>query len=607
MPASDDDSPTALTQEARFHAREPGRKHRVMVLVDVVESVRLMREHEEDFIRRWQAFLEEVQDRLLPAHRGRLVKSLGDGLLMVFEDIPTAVNGALALQDQSAALNQGLPPEQQIWLRCGVHAGAVHVTGWDIFGRAVDLTARLAALAQPGGTVASVGVRDGLVPGLTVEVRDLGECFLKHIDVPVRCFELSRVDARRLRPDRLPPMATDSLLPGIAVLPFSMWLAQDGFEALGDALAEHVIVSLSQRRDCRVVSRLSTAAFRQAPSALDDIRRHLDVAYVVRGSFASQSGKARLQAELCEVRTGTVLWADAGHLDVADFFAGQDPLMPAWVQAIGRAIQGTEMRRARSLPLQTLESYTLYISGSTLLHRLAPTDFAHSRHLLMHLHDRAPRAAAPQAMLAKWHILRMTQGWATELAAERTQARQWAERALQIDPGHAFALAVDGLVAIQADGDLTKAEQRFQAAIESDPQEPYAWAAMYVLHTYQNDPVAAEAAASRAISLSPLDPQRFMFDCYLAVALTVARKHEQAIAAAERSIQLNRSLTASYRILAVAQVLAGQEDKARGTMQTLLVREPGLTVSAFLQAYPGRHAEHAQRHAQALRTAGMPA
>jgi class 3 adenylate cyclase/TolB-like protein/Flp pilus assembly protein TadD len=602
-PFNMDTQDTAPKAAARTQAR------RTVVVIDVAESVRLMRAGEAQFIDRWTKLVHETAAHALPPSAGRLVKSLGDGMLLEFKSAPQALAAVFAIHASAARANEATAANEQVWLRAGATVGTVHLSDLDIFGQTVDLAARLATLARPGGTVIDAPFRDAITPGLDACVRDLGECFLKHVDEPVRCFEAELAASTELRTPQPMQQATVSLQPVIAVVPLAHRGhpgGPDEHAALGDALADDIIAALSAHRAWRVVSRLSTAPFRAALATHAALARHLGATFVVSGHFAVRSDRARVQLELSETRGGAVLWAGGGEIGIAEFFLGQDALLAGAVQQIGRAIHALEVRRTRALPLPTLESYTLYLGGATLLNRLGADDFARSRSLLAHVQERVPRAAAPQAMLAKWHILRVTQGWASDVAAERSSARHWAQRALQLDPEHAFALAIDGLVAIQADGDLARAGQRYRAAIEADPQEPYTWAALSGLHVCQDDPQQAEAAARRAIALSPLDPQRFMFDCYLAVALTVAHKHEEAIEAARASLALNASLNASHRILAVAQVLAGHEHDARLTMTQLMAREPNQTVSRFTRTYPGRAAAHCERHARALRVAGMP-
>ena len=164
------------------------RSRRTIVVVDVVESVRLMQAHEADVIDRWRRFVNEVRGEVLITHGGRLVKSLGDGMLLEFANVPSAVAAALDMQQRIVPYNEAREATAAILLRIGLHTADVVVDDLDIYGTGVNLAARLAGLADPGGIVASAEVRDQLVPGLSAEVEDLGDCYLKHMAEPQRHF-----------------------------------------------------------------------------------------------------------------------------------------------------------------------------------------------------------------------------------------------------------------------------------------------------------------------------------------------------------------------------------------------------------------------------------
>lgn len=597
----------AIGEDARWP--ELHRVRRALVVVDVVESVRLMQANEGETIERWRRFVHQVRLELLPRFGGRMVKSLGDGMLLEFEGAPSAVAASLYLHRLAADDNRGRDAASMMWLRLGVHVGDVMADELDIYGPAVNLAARLAALAAPGGTVASAQARDELSPVMGVEIEDLGNCYVKHLDQPIRCFSLRAMQWPASPAPVAPPEAMASLQPVVAVLPFRHRSGGDPHPALGDAIADDLIAALSRRRDWRVVSRLSTAAFRapRVDATLEHIQRALGASFVVDGNYAVRAGRLRIQVELTNVRSGAVLWAGRTSLPLESLFAGDDDALMTVVYEVGKAIDGSELRRVGALPLPTLESYSLYLGGTNLLNRLGQEDFNRSRDILLHVSERVPRAASPQAMLAKWHVMRMTQGWTQDATAEGLAARSCANRALQLEPHHAYALAVDGLVATQVDNDLQLAQRRYESAIDADPQEPYAWAALSGVFAYRDDAASAESAARRAIALSPLDPARFMYESYLAVALVYGEKYTDAIEAAQRSLRLNRALTGTYRILAVAQVLAGRVDEARHSVRMLLALEPNQTLASFQRRYPGRDSRQMPKFVDALRIAGVPA
>src|SRR5437868_2280435 len=153
--------------------------NRAMLLVDIVESVRLIEQDEVNVISRWLALVDYVQTHVLPECNGRLVKTLGDGMLLDFDEVRFATSAAFAIQHASNRENVGYPPEQQILLRMGMEVSDVIVQPNDVHGRGVNLAARLMTLAGPGEIVISQHVRDRLTPTLDAEVEDLADCFLR--------------------------------------------------------------------------------------------------------------------------------------------------------------------------------------------------------------------------------------------------------------------------------------------------------------------------------------------------------------------------------------------------------------------------------------------
>ena len=165
---------------------------RTVLVVDVVESVRLMQEDEAGTVQRWRAFVDHVVHQLLPGHEGRLVKSLGDGLMLEFPRVDTAIGVAFAMQEAAAHANVDVTPGRKVHLRIGIHVSPLVADEHDIYGHGVNLAARLTTLAGPDEIVVSADVRDQLTPALDADIEDLGECYVKHVQQPIRAFRLAR-------------------------------------------------------------------------------------------------------------------------------------------------------------------------------------------------------------------------------------------------------------------------------------------------------------------------------------------------------------------------------------------------------------------------------
>jgi len=593
---------TATQPEAQWPVYR--RAARTVVVVDVVESVRLIEQNEEDTVRRWQAFVGEVVTQLLPQHGGRLVKSLGDGLMVEFAAVPSAIQCAIAMQSTIAKANQSRRRDECLYLRIGAHVADVIVDELDIYGSGVNLAARLTTLAGPGEIVVSAEVRDALTDGLDAEIEDLGDCYLKHVQQPVRVYRVGEPGDASVLGSAADP---EALLPTVAVIPFRARVDDAEHAVLGEVLADEVIGGLSQSPHLHVISRLSTSAFRDRAASLPDISRPLGVRYVLSGSYHLVGAKVRLSIELADANTQRTLWAATLGALTNDVLAGDDPMVPQIVAEVGSAIVARELHRGATSPLPTLESCTLLMGATALMHRASFREFDRARQMLEHLADRHRRQPQAHAWLGKWHVLRVVQGWTLDKTRETQLAQASVQRALDADASCGLALAIGGLIQAYLKKDLAEARRHYEAALACNPNESLAWLFTSTLHSYQGEGALAGAAAQRALRLSPLDPLKYFFDSLAATAVLSSGDYEHAIELAQRSLKANRTHTSTYRSLAIAQVLGGHVDEARETVNALVKLEPELTVQGFIDRYPGQVSTQVQAYAQALRMAGLPA
>ncbi|MBT9490098.1 MAG: hypothetical protein IV093_21540 [Rubrivivax sp.] len=576
-----------------------GARRRVVLFADLVESVRLYQQHESLTIQRWRAFVAAVRETVPPRHGGRVVRTVGDGLLMEFGTAGGAVAAAFELHQQLRGTDADGPAEAAMWLRIGAHVAEVVADEQDLWGSGVNLAARLCSLARPGQTVVSSELRQGLVDGLQADVEDLGPRYLKHIAEPVRAWALHPPGPRQRAEFSRP----EDLRPAIAVVPFVAVPADPDHDALGHAMADDVIASLARHPDLRVISRMSTAAVRELPASPEQLRQTLGASFLLSGRFYVRGSRVRLAAELCELRQGEVLWSGSASADVNALFEGQDHIVPHLVSQVAQQVLAHELTRVRSLPMDTLAAYSLLLGANGLLHSLVPADFRRAREVLQHLAERHPRQAAPHALLSGWHVFRMLQGWTENAAEDGRHALAEAQQALDLDPTQPGALVADGVARVFAERDFEAAQRRFREALVHDPQHASAWAHLSETQSQMGEAEAGLASANKAIELSPLDPQRFVFESFAARAAYMAGQFEQAAQHAQASVRLHAMHAPAHRMLIVALWLAGHPHAAREALAHYQRVFPGATVGSA-PAAARRTAE--SPFAQALRSAGLP-
>lgn len=580
------------------------RTHLAIIVVDVVESVRLIRAYEADVISRWRAFVHAARDKVLPQRGARMVKNLGDGMLLVCDAAPAAVATAFALHELIQSFNIARSAEQSLWLRIGVNVDGVVVDDVDVFGQGVDLTARLAALARPGCTVVSAPVRDEITDQLDAEIEDLGDCYLKHIDEPQRCFALTPTRrtllGRTASAGAVPPADARALLLGVAVMPFEAASGRTDERSLGDLLADQVAASLSRTPHLAVIARQSCAAVAGRGLDVAQIGDALGARYLVTGSVHPVGAGYEVLSQVVECSGESVVWAGQGRALLHDVLAGRDAIVDDIVAGTGKAIVDNELRRSGVAPLPSLHGHQLLIAAIGLIHRSTRQDFDRARLMLEALAERHNRLPQPLAWLAHWHAMHAVQGLSADPLAAGRRAIDQAHRALDADNTSSLALTMRGLVRGFLLKDLAAAEGDHAAALDINPNEALAWLYTATLRAWQGRGAEALAPAHEALRLAPLGPTRYYFESL------AAGRDDLALGWSARSLRANRMHTSTHRTLAIAQWRLGRHADAAGTIVEMMRVEPGFTVDAYRRRFPGGDTPFARGNAEILAAAGAP-
>lgn len=576
----------------------------VILVVDIVDSVELMRRHEAATIRRWTDCIREARNRILPEYRGEMVKSLGDGLMAKFGSVSNAIKAAASMHAHLAAGNTGIPADAHILLRAGINITEAWSDGIDLYGSGVNVAARVATLAGPGETILSAAARDEVVTGLDVECEDLGICYLKSFGEGIRAYRAGSPGARPIlitREDESMP-----LHPTIAVIPFSARGQYDHLLAVGDLIADGVIDRLSRGSNIRVISRLSTAPFRDRSFDLPTVASYLGATFVLSGGYAVASGKLLVTAELSAVKSNHVLWADRISGSIDDLLNPDSELAQKLALAVHVAIFDFEMQHVSTQPLPTLASYSLLVGGINLMHRSSRGDFDYAKAILEQLIERHGRIAAPRTWLANWYVLRATRGLSSEGSADAASALAASHSALARDPMDAQSMAVEGFVYCHLLHDLATARHRCSQAIGINPNCALGWLYMGTISAFEGKGAEAVEATRRALELSPIDPQRYYFMSLAATAELAAGNYERSEALARASLVLNRMHSSTWRVLTIALTEQGRVEEAREAMRQVLALEPDLDCRRYLTRMPNGGLPTGQAWARSLAIAGLP-
>src|SRR5437016_1540153 len=297
------------------------RRLTAILAADVAGYSRLMGAAEEGTLAGLKAIRRELVDPRIVEHRGRIVKTTGDGLLVEFASVVDAVRCAVDVQREMAERNTGVPAETRIEFRVGINLGDIIIDGDDIYGDGVNVAARLEALAEPGGICVSRVVRDQVRDKLDFIFDDKGEQQVKNIARPVRIYLIRPGESAQSRavaaaPDTAPPPLPDK--PSIAVLPFANMSNDPEQEYFADGIAEDIITSLSRLSGFFVIARNSTFTYKGHAVDVKAIARELGVRYVLEGSVRKAMNRVRVTAQLIEGATGNHVWAERYDRELVD-------------------------------------------------------------------------------------------------------------------------------------------------------------------------------------------------------------------------------------------------------------------------------------------------
>jgi len=583
------------------------RRLAAVVAADVAAYGRLMRLNDE----RTLADLKSARRTLIlpavTAHRGRIVKTVSDEMLVEFPSAVEAAQCAVEVQRGMAERNLAIPANERIEFRIGIHLGDVMIDENDIFGDGVNIAARLEKLAEPGGICISDDAHRQIRGKINTVFDDLGVQTLKNITEPMRAWRIrigeepapepSKAPAQPNRPVALPDM------PSIAVLPFQNMSGDPEQEYFADGMVEEIITALSRFKSLFVIARNSTFTFKDKSVDIKHVGRELGVRYVLEGSVRRAGNKVRISGQLIEAATGTHIWADRFDGELEDVFGLQDQVTTSVVGLIAPRLEQAEFERARQKPTEKLDSYDFYLRGAAALHHRSSVLDAYE--FFKKAIERDPEYAAAHAMVAwTWMARQAIYGIPLEADA-RAEAIRHARLAARLADEDPYVLATAGHVLTYLGHEYERGVAMVEQAVALNPNLAIAWYSRGFVCLMCDEAERAIESFDRMIRLSPLDPLRLSAWNGSSHAFFRLGRHEEGCAAALKSLQFDANAH-SLLTFAINAVRAGRKEEANKAIRRVLKLRPGFRTSHVSEAFPVRWPQRRAEIAAALREAGLP-
>src|SRR6266702_3336734 len=357
------------------------RRLAAVLAADVAGYSRLMGADEEGTLTRLKAIRKELVDLTIAKHRGRIVKTTGDGMLAEFASAVDAVRGAVEVQRGMAERSASVPQDQRIEFRIGIHVGDIIIDDNDIFGDGVNIAARLEGIAEPGGVCISDDAHRQIRGKVDIVFDDMGPQSLKNIAELVHTWRC-RIDANSSSATPTKPAvgAAQPLAlpdkPSIAVLPFQNMSGDPEQEYFSDGITEDIITELSRFRSLFVVARNSSFSLRGKTVNVTEVGRQLGVRYVVEGSVRKAGKRVRVTVQLLDAASGNHLWAERYDRELEDIFVVQDEITRAVVSTLPGRLEDAGRDLAKRKQTSNITAYDLVLLGNERWRRLTQKDLA---------------------------------------------------------------------------------------------------------------------------------------------------------------------------------------------------------------------------------------
>jgi adenylate cyclase len=587
------------------------RRLAAVLAADVAGYSRLMGRDEEGTLANLKSLRKTLFDPCIAAHRGRIVKTTGDGMLVEFASAVDAARCAVEVQRGMAAQNADLPQDTKIEFRIGIHVGDIIIDDNDIFGDGVNIAARLEGIAEPGGVCISDDAQRQVRGKVEIVFDDIGPQSLKNIAEPMRAWRVRLDgDAPSTAPAKPSAETAPALAlpekPSIAVLPFQNMSGDPEQEHFADGMVEDIITGLSRSKALLVIARNSTFTYKGKAVDIKQVGRELGVRYVLEGSVRKSGNRVRITGQLIDAATGTHLWADRFDSLLDDIFDLQDRVTSSVVGAISPQLERAEIERAQRKPTGSLQAYDYYLRALASSYRFTREANLETLELARAASAIDPHFALSHALAAFSFTQRKAFGWSVNIADEISETRRLAAQAIELDRDDARVLGMAGFALGYVVGEVELAAEFLARAIQLDPNLVLARTWMGWTRVYLGDMDGAIEQLEVAQRVNPLDPRRYVTLTAMAYAHFFAGRNDEASVWAANVGRQQPNYLAGQRIMMACHAMAGRIDEARQACAVAMQTDPNQRISVSNARAPFRRQQDIDKLAQAFRIAGMP-
>jgi len=580
----------------------PERKLAAVMVTDVAGYSRLMQADEAGTLSALSLVMGITKGQI-ELRRGRIANTAGDSVLAIFPSAADAVSCALIVQE---VLVQQSQESRGLQLRIGIHLGDVIERNGDVFGTAVNIAARLEAIAQPGGIAVSGAVRDDVLGKLPASFTSIGQQSLKNIEQPVHIYNLvsqigATPDSIREADRRLNFSQSGGI--SIAVLPFLNMSRDLEHEFIADGLTEDLITELSHLKDFLVIARNTVFTYKGRQIDVSQVGRELGVRYVLEGSIRSMGLRIRITAQLIDARTGAHLWAEKFDRNMRDLFDVQDEV----VRAVAATTQvrllineGEAAERSTSL-----DQWTLMTQGYREFYRLTLDRLRRSEEIARQFVSRFPSAPRAHVLLAFVLYHQVIMGFRPGSKELQDEIMREAREGLRLDPNDEYALVTLAMPLLDLMDRPSEALALITRALDLNPNFATGYGLLGDVNLALGQPDEAIRLAEISIRLNPRDPSVFFRYATLAAANFEKKEHAKTLHWANQAVALKSDYWLSYALSAACFAEIGDIEAAKSAATMIFEIWPDATIARMSGMY-SQSSPWWRRFADGLLKSGIP-
>ena len=550
------------------------RRLSAIMAADVVGYSRLMGTNEVATLTSLKTHRAEMIDPAIAEHQGRIVKLTGDGMLVEFTSVVSAVSCATHVQREMRVRNAEVPEDRRIEFRIGINLGDVIVDDDDIFGDGVNVASRIEGIAKPGGVAVSSAVRDNIGNKLDLIFEDMGDQELKNIAFPVRVYNVVIGSGAAKPKAGAEPEVAQADKPSIAVLPFTNMSDDRGQEFFSDGITEDIITDLSKISGLFVVGRNTSFTYKGKSVQLQQVAAELGVKFILEGSVRKADDQVRVTGQLIDGVTGGHLWADRYDRDLTRIFAIQDEITQSIVAQLKIKLLPEERKAITQAPTDNVEAYTYYLKGRQFFHNSTKRFLGLARQMFAKAVECDPLYARAYAGIVNCDS-RLAGWFGVPIPFE--EILEAAETALKLDPDLAEAHAARGNT-LSVIGRNDEAKLAFERALLLDPAGFDA--NLFYANYWMKEGELAQAVEyyTRAVELAPDDCQAPIL--LQQVLRAMGRREEAAkyaqlgLKRAEEQLRQHPESSRPAQLGAGALASLGETERAKRWMERALAIDP---------------------------------